>query len=121
MTFEVHLRGKPGIVEEIPKGLEQKMFSSHIVSQELEERWALGKRLGRESSLRREAAMYRKKQTEETSPVDKKIHTQQYTWSLRTERHQVSAALSVFESSWLFACCFVSDVQVLLVLVLMRV
>lgn len=49
-TFEVHLRGKPGIVEEIPKGLRQKMFSSHIVSQESEERWVLGKRLGREGS-----------------------------------------------------------------------
>lgn len=52
----MHLRGKPGTVEEIPKGLEQKIFSSHIVNQELEERWALGKRLGRESSLWREAA-----------------------------------------------------------------
>lgn len=61
MTFEVHLRGKPGIVEEIPKGLEQKMFSFHIVSQESEESWALGKRLGRESSLREGSSNVQKK------------------------------------------------------------
>lgn len=82
-TFEVHLRGKPGIVEEIPKGLKQKMFSSHIVSQESEERWALGKSLGRGK-----AATCRRSRTKETSPVDKKIHAQQCTWSLHTEHHR---------------------------------
>lgn len=44
--FKVQLRAKPGLVEEAQKGLRQEMFS-HIVIQESEESWALGKALGR--------------------------------------------------------------------------
>lgn len=46
--FKVQLRGKPGVAEEVQKGLRQKAFSSHVVIQESEESWALGKGLGRE-------------------------------------------------------------------------
>lgn len=44
--FKVQLRAKPRIVEEVQKGLRQEMLS-HIVIQESEESWVLGKGLGR--------------------------------------------------------------------------
>lgn len=48
MIFKVQLTGKPGIAEEVQKVVRQKMFSSHIIIQESEEHWALGKGLGTE-------------------------------------------------------------------------
>lgn len=47
----MQLRAKPRIEEEVQKGLRQKLFSSHVVIQESEESWALGKGLGMESFL----------------------------------------------------------------------
>lgn len=52
----MQLRAKPGIVEEVQKGLRQEMLS-HIVIQDSEESWALARLWDKGHSLRREAAM----------------------------------------------------------------
>lgn len=54
--FKVQLRAKPGIVEEVQKGLRQEMLS-HVVIQESEESWALARLWEEGNSLRGEAAM----------------------------------------------------------------
>lgn len=48
MVLKCSLGEKPGVAEEVQKGLRQKVFSSLVVIQESEESWALGKGLGRE-------------------------------------------------------------------------